>query len=278
MAAPRSARRGRPRACAASPGATGKTAVGRPAAAHTTAYRPSSGSMIDARPRVVPERRDPADREAGQLVGLAGRRTADVAPPDDRGEPLQVDAIGARHEAHDRLELAVLASGHEYQRLDDLRQLGTDRPSRLAGGMGRVGENGDVEGHALAGGGVEHPEDGRVLQRGGHGARIAAAMRLGSRPWMRSSSTGTAPSSTRCRRSSTRTCRSSRSTACRSTTRATAPRTCPTGGSCTSDSASPTTRSTRPASAGSRCTAGRTRRRCSRACRSRSSGCPTPAS
>ena len=105
-------------------GATGKTAVGRPAAAQTVSYRVEVGIHDHPRPPVVAERRDPADREAGQLVCLTGGRAADVAPADHGGEPLQVDPIGARDEADDRLELGHRRCDDEDQRLDDLADLG----------------------------------------------------------------------------------------------------------------------------------------------------------
>ena len=86
----------------------------------------------------VADRRDAADREAGQLVGLAGRRPPDVAVAGHRGEPGEVDPVGAGDEAEDRLELAVLARGDEDERLDDLAELGADRVGGFRGGVGRL--------------------------------------------------------------------------------------------------------------------------------------------
>ena len=126
------------------------------------------------------ERRDAADRVAGQLVRLAGGRAADVAPADDRGEALEVDPVRAGHEADDRLELAVLAGRDEDERLDDLADLGADDAGGVGGGVGGVGEGHDLEGHALSGGGIQHPLDGRVLEGGRHGGEDSIGGRLGS--------------------------------------------------------------------------------------------------
>ncbi len=117
----------------------------------------------------VAEGRDAADREAGQLVRFARGGTPDVPATDDGRESLQVDTVRPGDEAQDRLELAIVAGRHEDERLHDLGEVRADGPGRLAGSVGRLGEDRHVEGHALAGGRVKHPEDGGVLQDGGHG-------------------------------------------------------------------------------------------------------------
>ena len=53
----------------------------------------------------------PADREAGQLVGLAGGRPADVRLAGHRRQPGQVDPVRAGHEAEDRLERSPSSAG-----------------------------------------------------------------------------------------------------------------------------------------------------------------------
>ena len=87
------------------------------------------------------ERRDAADREAGQLLGLAGGRAADVALAGDGRQPGEVDAVRAGDEADDRLELAVVAGSDEDERLDDLAELGADRRGGVGGGVGRLVED-----------------------------------------------------------------------------------------------------------------------------------------
>ena len=73
--------------------------------------------------------------EAGQLLGLAGRRPPDVLLAEDRGEPREVDPVRAADEAEDRLERAVVARRDEHERLDDLAELGADGPRGVLGGV-----------------------------------------------------------------------------------------------------------------------------------------------
>ena len=88
------------------------------------------------------DRRDATDREAGQVVGLARRRAADVGGAGDRREPSEVDAVVAGDEAQDRLEPPAAAGIDEDERLDDLAELGAERRGRLGGGVGRLVEAG----------------------------------------------------------------------------------------------------------------------------------------
>ncbi len=106
----------------------------------------------------VTDGRDAADGEAGQVVGLAGGRPPDVGRAGDRGQPGDVDPVVAGHEAQERLE-TVVGRDDEDERLDDLAELDPDRGRRLGGGVGRFVEGGDLERHALAGGGVEDALD-----------------------------------------------------------------------------------------------------------------------
>ena len=116
----------------------------------------------------VADRGDAADRETGQIVGLAGRRAPHVGCPADRGEARQIDPVVAGHETQERLQTAA-ARDDEDQRLDDLTEVGADRRGSLGGGVRRLVEGGDFERHALAGGGVEDAPD-RGMDRGvGHG-------------------------------------------------------------------------------------------------------------
>ncbi len=92
-------------------------------------------------------------------VGLAG----------DRGQAREVDAVRAGDQAQDRLERAALGRGHEDQRLDDLPELGVDGVRGVAGRVRRLGEHPDVEGHALAGRGVDDALDLGRIRGFGHG-------------------------------------------------------------------------------------------------------------
>ena len=112
-----------------------------PAAAQTVWNRPEVGVHDHPDGADVAERRDAADREAGQLVGLAGGRPADVALAGDGGEPGEVDAVRAGHEADDRLERAVVARRDEDERLDDLAELGADAPRGVGGRVGGLVED-----------------------------------------------------------------------------------------------------------------------------------------
>ena len=117
-------------------GATGKTAVGRPAAAQTVSYRPRSGSMIT---RVrwlcpnggIPPIVKPVSSSASRAVARRMSRrptTAASRSRSTRSAPDTRHTIGSR--------LAVLARGHEDQRLDDLADLRADRtrpPPRRCG-------------------------------------------------------------------------------------------------------------------------------------------------
>ena len=59
--------------------------------------------MITRTGRCVADRRDAADREAGQVVRLARGRAADVGRAGHRREPGEVDPVVAGDEAQDRL-------------------------------------------------------------------------------------------------------------------------------------------------------------------------------
>ena len=59
------------------------------------------------------DRWNAADRESGQLVGLASGRPTDVPLTRDGGEPGEIDPVVAGDEADDRVEPAVVARGDE---------------------------------------------------------------------------------------------------------------------------------------------------------------------
>ena len=155
------------------PGGTGKTAVGRPG------RRPDDRVATQVRihdhagrPQVT-DRGDAADREAGQVVGLASGRPAQLGLAGDRRQPREVDPIGARDEAEQRLR-PVVGRDDEDQRLDDLPELRADGGGRLGGGVGRLVEGGHLERDALAGGGVEDALDRGMTGGVGHGRSLAS--------------------------------------------------------------------------------------------------------
>ena len=115
------------------------------------------------------EWRNAADHESGQVIGLGGARSPYIGPPENGTETRQVHAIGAGYQADHRLQRTILSSGHEDERFHDLSQLHVDRAGRILGRVGRLGEHGHIDGHALARGGLEDTQDGRVVRIGRHG-------------------------------------------------------------------------------------------------------------
>ena len=124
------------------------------------------------------DRRDATDREAGQVVRLAGRRAPDVGRPGDRREPREIDPVVTRDEAQQRLR-TVIGRDDEDERLDDLGELRADRRGRFGGGVRRLVEGGHLERHALAGGRVEDALDRGMGGGVGHGRSLASAAGTG---------------------------------------------------------------------------------------------------
>ena len=112
---------------------------------------------------------DAADDESRQIISFGRARSPYIRTPQNGSETRQVHAIGARHQADHGLQHSVFANGHEDERLHDLTQLDIDRPGRILGRVGRLGEHGHVDRHALARGSLEDTLDGRVVRIGRHG-------------------------------------------------------------------------------------------------------------
>ena len=167
--------RGRPSrwtGCAASPAAPRRRRSGaRPRPTRSDSDR-GPGSMITRIGPVEPDRRDATDREARQVVRLAGRGATDLLLAGHGGQAGQVDAVPARHQADDRLLASIVARDDEDQRLHDLPEVRADGRGRLLGGVGRLVEGDDVEGHPLAAGRIEDPANGRVVGGMGHGRSL----------------------------------------------------------------------------------------------------------
>ena len=125
--------------------------------------------MIDADRADVADRRDPADDEAGQLVGLAGGRAPDVGLAGDGGQAGEVDPVRAGHEATIGSR-PVVAVGRRRPATSRSGRAPRRRPRRPRGRVGRLVEDRDLEGHALARGGVDDAPDGGMVERVGHGA------------------------------------------------------------------------------------------------------------
>ena len=85
-------------------GGTGKTAVGRSGRCPDGLEPPEVGIHDHADRPDVTDRRNAADREPGQLVGLAGGCPPNVPFAGDGRQPREIDAIVAGDEAEDRLE------------------------------------------------------------------------------------------------------------------------------------------------------------------------------
>ena len=121
------------------------------------------------------DRRDAADGEAGQLVRLAGGRPADVGGAGDRGQPGEVDPVVTGDEAEERLE-ARRSPG--TTKTSDLTIWPSSAPTAAAASAAvwvDSSKTGHLEGHALAGGGVEDALD----RRDGRGRRARPESSIG---------------------------------------------------------------------------------------------------
>ena len=189
-------------------GDTGKTAVGGPGRRPDHRVAAQVGIHHDPDRLAVADRRDAADGEPGELVRLARRGPSDVLLAGHGRQPGQVDPVGTRHEAQDRIEPVGVIRGDEHERLDDLADVRTDRGGGLGGGMGGLVEDPDIEGHALPCGSLPDALDPGMFGGVGHGGSLPSGGRVASPGWRRSCSTGTARWPTRSGRSTPRTSRS----------------------------------------------------------------------
>ncbi|MBF8289081.1 MAG: HAD-superfamily hydrolase, subfamily variant 1 [Chloroflexi bacterium] len=115
------------------------------------------------------DRRDPADRETGQFVRLAGAGSPHVRASEDRGQAGQVHPVWPGDQAEHRLGCSVVGAGDEDEGLHDLAELGTDRAGRVRCGMRGLREDRHLELDALAEGGLKDAPNGGVFDRGWHG-------------------------------------------------------------------------------------------------------------
>ena len=120
------------------------------------------------------DRRDAADDEAGQLVGLAGGGAPDVPLTRDGCEAGDIDPIGPRHEREDRLQ-PVVGRRDEDERFDDLAELRADGRRRFRRRVGRLVEDGHLERDALARGGVDDAPDRGMVGGSGTARSLASA-------------------------------------------------------------------------------------------------------
>ena len=110
--------------------------------------------------------RDGADRETGQVVSLVGRRASNVALARNGSQTGDVDPVGAGHETHDRLEIAVDLGRDEDERLHDLPEL---HPQRIGGVLCRVRrliKDPDLEHNPLPGSSIQDALNSRIWRRG----------------------------------------------------------------------------------------------------------------
>ena len=114
------------------------------------------------------DRRDATNREAGQVVGFAGSRAANIRFAGHRSEAGDVHAIRTGDKTDDRLEFPTGLRCYEDKRLDDLADLHAQRICRVLGRVRRAVEDPDLERDALAGRRVEDALD-RGVGRRGHG-------------------------------------------------------------------------------------------------------------
>ena len=118
---------------------------------------------------------------------LAGGRATNVGLAQHRRQERDVDSVGARDEADDRLQPARPGS-NEDQRLHDLTRLRPDRRGGVLGRVGRLVEDVDVELDSLASRSRANAIDRGVLGTGRHGRSLASGLdssggrRTGSRP------------------------------------------------------------------------------------------------
>ena len=149
-------------------GATGKTAVGSPAAAQTVSYRPSSGSMITRVRRACPNGGmppivKPVSSSASRAVARRTSRrptTAASRSRSTRSAPETRHTIGSSS-----------PSSPVETKTSDFTIWPSSAPTTRAASAAVWVESGkvDLEGHALPGGDIEHPLDGGVLEGGRHG-------------------------------------------------------------------------------------------------------------
>ena len=132
---------------------------------------PQLGIHDHPRTLAMAEGRDAADREAGELVRFAAEARR-IRDDDDDGASRSRSTRSRRRRGTGSARLAS-SRRHEDERLT-IWGSPRDRPG-ASPAVWLTREDRHVEGHALAGGRVEHPEDSRVLQRAGTAARIARA-------------------------------------------------------------------------------------------------------
>jgi len=123
----------------------------------------------------VADWRDPTDAEAGQLMGFARSRPANLRLGRHRCQTAQIHTVRSGDQADDWLESAVLARRHEYHGLDDLAEVRANRRSSLMCRVGRLIEESNPELDALASGCLQHPFDGGLKRELGHGPSLAWA-------------------------------------------------------------------------------------------------------
>ena len=158
-------------------GGTGKTAVGRARSGPDDRVPPEVRIHDHPHDTRMADGRDPADREAGQLVGLASGSPTDVLVARHSGQAGQIDPVVAGDKAEDRLQRAVFAGGDEDERFDDLSELGADGRSGFCGGVGRLVEDLDVEFDTLARGCFADPLNPSMVGGLGHGRSLASGDR-----------------------------------------------------------------------------------------------------
>lgn len=122
------------------------------------------------------DRRNPADREAGEVVRFTSGRPANIRFARHGGEPSEVDPVVTGDQAKERIRV-ITRRDHEDQRFDDLPELGTNCAGRLGSGVRRLVKAGHFERDALAQGRVEHALDRGVGGLVGHGRSLASGPR-----------------------------------------------------------------------------------------------------
>ena len=164
------------------PGATGNTAVGVPAAAHTIGKRPRSGSITTRIDRARPNGgMPPMVKPVSSLASFAfARRTS--GSPVTAARRARSTRLGPETRHRIGSSAPASAGATNTSDLTIWPSSASTAPAASSRGVGRLREHPHVQGHALPGGGVDDSLDRRGIGRLGHGGSLQPAVLAPARP------------------------------------------------------------------------------------------------